>query len=65
MMKAPKRSELNRLRQSQFLTITMKHHSACNEAGLSATAIATNALVKDFLCHITASKVNKVAPRGN
>jgi hypothetical protein len=26
----------------------MKRHSACNEAGLSATAIAINALVKDY-----------------
>jgi hypothetical protein len=26
----------------------MKSHSACNKTGLFATAIATNALVKDF-----------------
>jgi hypothetical protein len=43
----------------------MKRHSACNEAGLPATAIATNAPVKDFLCCIAVSNVKKVAPRGN
>ncbi len=43
----------------------MNRHSTCNEAGLSATAIAINALVKDFLCCIVASNVDKVAPRGN
>jgi hypothetical protein len=48
IVKAPKRSQLNQSRQLQSLTIAMKHNSACNEAGLSATAIPTNALVKDF-----------------
>jgi hypothetical protein len=43
----------------------MKRHSACDEAGLSATVIAINASVKDFLCRIAASDVDKVAPRGN
>ena len=43
----------------------MKRHSTCNEVGLSATAIAINASVKDFLCHSVASNVDKVAPRGN
>jgi hypothetical protein len=46
-------------------TIAMKHHSTCDEVGLSATAITTNALVKDFLCHIAVSNVDKVAPHGN
>jgi hypothetical protein len=43
----------------------MKCHSACDEACASATAIATNALVKDFCVVVTASNANKVAPRGN
>jgi hypothetical protein len=43
----------------------MKRQSACNEAGLSATAITINVSVKDFLGRIAASDVNKVAPRGN
>ena len=43
----------------------MKHHSAYDEVGLSATAIAINAIVKDFLCRIAASNVDKVTPHGN
>jgi hypothetical protein len=35
----------------------MKRHSACNENGLSATAIATNALVKDLCVIIAGSKI--------
>jgi hypothetical protein len=50
----------------QYLRLTQqKHHSTCDEACLSATAIAINALVKDFLCCIAASNVNKVGPCGN
>jgi hypothetical protein len=40
-----------------------KRHSACDEAGLSVTAIATYALVKDFDVIIAASNANKVTPR--
>jgi hypothetical protein len=40
-----------------------KRHGTCNEAGLSATAIATNVLVKDFCVVIAGSNVNMVAPR--
>jgi hypothetical protein len=43
----------------------MKHHSACDEASLAATPIATNALVKDFLCCIVVSNAEKFAPHGN
>jgi hypothetical protein len=43
----------------------MKHHSACNEACVSVTAIATNLLVKDFCVVIAGSNVNMVAPRDN
>jgi hypothetical protein len=38
-----------------------KCHSACNEAGLSATVTATNASVKDFCVVIAGSITNKVA----
>jgi hypothetical protein len=40
----------------------MKRHSTCNEAGLSATAIATNAPVKDLCVIIAGSKFDMVAP---
>jgi hypothetical protein len=39
----------------------MKRHSPCNETGLSATAIATYASVKDFCVVMAASDANKVA----
>ncbi len=39
--------------------------SNCDETGVSATAIATNASVKDLCVIIEASNINKVAPRGN
>ena len=42
-----------------------KRHSACDEVGLTVTAITTNPLVKDLLCHIAARNVNKVAPCSN
>jgi hypothetical protein len=40
-----------------------KRHSACDESGLSATAIATNALVKDLYVLIMVSNAEKVALR--
>jgi hypothetical protein len=43
----------------------MKRHSASNEACVSATAIAKNALVIDFSIVIVRSNVDKVAPHGN
>jgi hypothetical protein len=43
----------------------MKRHGAWDEACASVTAIATNALVKDFYIVITVSNFNKVAPRSN
>jgi hypothetical protein len=49
----------------QSFIIRKKCHSTWDEAGLSATAIATNALVKDFYVIIAGSNVNKVAPHGN
>ena len=42
-----------------------KRHSACDEVGLTVTTITTNASVKDLLCRIAASNVDKVAPRSN
>ncbi len=42
-----------------------KRHSACDEVGLSTAAITTNMSIKDLLCHIAASNVNKVAPHSN
>jgi hypothetical protein len=64
IVKVPKHSRLNQLCQLQSLTIAIKHHSTCDEAGMSETAIATNALVKDF-CVTLQCKVDKVAPGGN
>jgi hypothetical protein len=49
----------------QSLIIEIKHHSACNETGLSATAIATNASVKDFCVVIAGSNVDMVEPWDN
>jgi hypothetical protein len=45
--------------------IAIKCHSNCNEACVFATAIATNALVKDFCVVIEGSNVNMVVPPNN
>jgi hypothetical protein len=43
----------------------MECQSACNETGLTATAIATKALVKDICGVIAGSNADKVALRNN
>jgi hypothetical protein len=54
----------DQLQQMQSLIIAIKHQSTCNEAGLFATAVATNALVKNLYVVISGNNANKVAPCG-
>jgi hypothetical protein len=43
----------------------MERQSACTETGLTATVIATNALVEDICVIIVGSNTNKAAPSNN
>ncbi len=49
----------------QSFIIAIKRFSDCNETGVSATAVATNAPVKDLYVVIVVGNVDKVAPPGN